>query len=101
MRNRKTELTTRKRRFAVLDREAAIKAAAAAVGLLRALLKVATSPTAWRCGMDHALELLETELNDILLFSAATRLPEYLFGDAEAEAVPVDLAGARKAAAGQ
>lgn len=89
-----------KRGFAVLDRDADLKAAVGAVGLLRTLLKFATSPSAWRCGLDHALELLETELNDILLFSSAKRLPEDLFSDTDAESVPADLADARKVAAG-
>jgi hypothetical protein len=89
-----------KRGFAVLDRADAIEVAAAAVGLLRNLFTFAPSSAAWRCGLDYALELVETQLNDILLFSNANRLPDDLFGDAEAVAVPADLGKARKNAAG-
>ena len=89
-----------KRGFAVLDRDDAIKAAAAAVGLLRTLSKFAISPAAWRCGLGNALELLELELNDVLLFSCAKRLPDYLFCDSEAEVAPSHLGKARKAAKG-
>jgi hypothetical protein len=86
--------------FAVLDRDEALKAAAGAVGSLRNLFRFATSSAAWRCGLDYALELVEAQLNDILLFSGANRLPDDLFGDAEAVAVPADLGKARKDAAG-
>ena len=89
-----------KRGFAVLDRDEALKAAAGAVGLLRTLVEFAISPAAWRCGLDYALEQVETQLNDILLFSSAKRLPDYLFCDSEAEAAPSDLSKARKAANG-
>ena len=89
-----------KRGFAVLDRADAIEVAAAAVGLLRTLFKFARSSSAWRGGLGYALELLEVELNDILLFSSAKRLPDDLLGDAEAVAVPADLGEARKDAAG-
>ena len=95
-----TQRANSKRGFALLDRDDAVKVAAGAVGLLRQLSKFATSPTVWRCGLDHALELLEMELNDILLFSSASRLPEHLFGDADVKSVPADLADARNAAAG-
>ena len=88
-----------KRGFAVLDRDEALKAAAGAVGILRRLSKLATSSAAWRCGLGNALGMAETELNDILLFSSAKRLPDDLFGDAEAMAVPTDLGEARKTAA--
>jgi len=97
---RKKQGAKSKRGFAVLDRDAALKAAVGAVALLRTLLKFATSPTAWRCGLDHALELLETELNDTLLFSSAKRLPDCLFSDNDEESVPADLGEARQAAAG-
>jgi hypothetical protein len=97
---KKTQGTKAKRGFAILDRDEAVKAAAAAVGLLRTLFKFAISPAAWLCGLDHALELLETELNDTLLFSSAKRLPDRLFSDADAEPVPADVGEARKAAAG-
>jgi hypothetical protein len=97
---RTTQGTKAKRGFAVLDRDDAVKAAAGAVGLLRGLFKFATSAAAWRCGLGNALELLEGELNDILLFSSANQLPDELFGDAEAMPVPTDLGEARKVAAG-
>ena len=102
MANRKNKApgTKVKRGFAVLDRDEALKAAAGAVGLLRTLSKVAKSPAAWRCGLDYPLEMVETQLNDILLFSGANRLPDDLFGDAEALPVPADLGKARKDAAG-
>ena len=89
-----------KRGFAILDRNQALKSAAKAISPLRGLSKFESSPTAWRCGLGYALELLEGELNDILLFSIAKQLPDELFGDAEAMAVPTDLGEARKAAAG-
>ena len=89
-----------KRGFAVLDRDDAIKAAAGAVGLLRTLFKFAISPAGWRCGLGIALELLEVELNDILLYSGANRLPDNSLGDAEPVAVPADLGRTRKDAAG-
>src|ERR1017187_4570529 len=85
-----------KRGFAVLDRDDAIKAAAGAVGLLRTLFKFAISPAGWRCGLGIALELLEVELNDILLYSGANRLPDNSLGDAEPVAVPADLGRTRK-----
>src|ERR1039458_9096720 len=97
---KKTQGTKAKRGFAVLDRDEALKAAAGAVGEVRTLSKVGKSPAAWRCGLDYPLEIVETQLNDILLFSGANRLPDDLFGDAEAEAVPADLGKARKDAAG-
>ena len=87
-----------KRGFAVLDREKALLLAVGAVGFLRKLSTFATSAAAWRCGLGNALGMLETELNDILLFSSASRLPEDLFSDADAETVPEDLGKARKAA---
>jgi hypothetical protein len=95
-----TQGTKAKRGFAVLDRDETVKAAAAAVGLLRSLVTFATSSAAWRCGLGYALELVETQLNDILLFSSASRLPEHLFCDAEDEKVPSDVGKARKDAAG-
>ena len=98
--NRTMQRAKAKRGFAVLDREEALKAAAEAVGLLRGLFGFATTLAAWRCGLCNALDLLEAELNDILLFSSAKRLPDDLFGDAEAVAVPSDLGKARKAANG-
>ena len=91
---------TVKRGFAVLDRDEALKAAAKAINTLRGLSKFQSSPTAWRCGLGYALEMVETQLNDILLFSCAKRLPDDLFGGAEAVAVPADLGKARKDAAG-
>jgi len=89
-----------KRGFAILDRNQALKSAAKAINTLRGLSKFESSPTAWRCGLDYALELVEAQLNDILLFSDAKRLPDDLFGDAEAVAFPADLGKARKDEAG-
>jgi hypothetical protein len=89
-----------KRGFAVLDRAEALNVAAGAVALLRTLFKFARSSAAWRGGLGYALELLEVELNDILLFSSAKRLPDDLFGDAEAVPVPADLGKGRQDAAG-
>ncbi len=87
-----------KRGFAVLDRDAALIAGAGAVGLLRQLSTYATSSAAWRCGLGYALEAVETELNDILRFSTAKRLPEELFANACGQPV-LDLGPARKDAA--
>ena len=89
-----------KRGFAILNRNQALKSAAKAINPLRELSKFESSPTAWRCGLGYALEMVETQLNDILLFSCAKRLPDDLFGGAEAVAVPADLGKARKDAAG-
>src|ERR1035441_4666248 len=102
MANRKNKAPGKKpkRGFAVLDREKALKSAADAIRIFRALSKFGTSTAAWRCGLGYALELLELELNDILLFSSAKRLPDDLCGDAEAVPVPADLGKARKGAAG-
>ena len=91
--------TKTKRGFATLDRDDAVKAAAPAVGLLRSLFTFATSTAAGRCGLGNTLELMETQLNDILLFSSASRLPEHLFCDADGEKVPSDVGKARKDAA--
>lgn len=96
--NRTTQGARPKRGFAVLDRDAALIAAAGAVGLLRGLSKFATNSAAWRCGLGNVLGIVEAELNDILLFSSALRLPEDLFSSADAESVPADLGEARKAA---
>ena len=102
MANRKNKAPGKKpkRGFAVLDREKALKSAADAIRIFRALSKFGTSTAAWRCGLGYALELLEVELNDILLFSSAKCLPDDLFGDAEAVPVPADLGKGRKDAAG-
>ena len=83
-----------KRSFARLDRPKALHAAAGAVGLLRTIFKDATKAAG------HALELVETELNDILRFSSDSRLPDEIFCDAEAVPIPTDLEQARKAASG-
>jgi hypothetical protein len=85
-----------KRGFAVLDREEALKSAAVAVGLLRHLSKFAPSLAAWRCGLGYALELVEGEVNNILRFSGAGRLPDDLFG--EPQRVPIELGDIRKSA---
>ena len=98
--NRTTQGARPKRGFAVLDRDAALIAAAGAVGLLRGLSKVATNSAAWRCGLGNVLGIVETELNDLLLFSNSSRLPDELFGDPGGESVPADLAEARKDATG-
>jgi hypothetical protein len=100
MRNPKTLKSKAKRGFAMLDRDEALKAATGAVGLLRRLFKFATSSAAWRSGLGNALELLELELNDILLFSSTKRLPDNLLCDSEAEATLSNLGDARKEAAG-
>jgi hypothetical protein len=97
---RTTQGTKAKRGFAILDRDDAVKAAAAAVGILRELSRFSAGPAAWRCGLDNALGMVETELNDILFFSSAVRLPEHLFCSADAESVAADLGDARKDAAG-
>ena len=91
---------TTKRGFAVLDREKGLRSAAGAISILRGLSKFESNPAAWRCGLNYALELVETELNDILLFSGGNRLPDCLFCDLEAESAPSDLGNARKAAKG-
>ena len=88
---------TTKRGFAVLDREKALKSAVGAISILRALSKFETTFAAWRSGTGYALELVEGELNDILLFSSSDHLPDELFG--KAQPVPDDLSEAGKAAA--
>lgn len=91
---------TLKRGFAVLDRDKSLKSAAVAVRSLRSLSTFATSAAVWRIGLGTALELVEGQLDDILLFSSAKRLADDVLGDAESVAVPVDLGEARKSAAG-
>lgn len=83
-----------KRSFARLGRENALEAAAGAVGLLRKIFNGAPRAAG------YALELVETQLNDILLFASSKRLPDEIFCDVEAVAVPTELAQARKSAAG-
>ena len=82
-----------KRSFARLDREKALKAAAGPVGVLRKIFTASTR-------MGYVLELVETELNDILRFSDDRRLPDEIFCDTDAVVVPADLGEARKSAAG-
>jgi hypothetical protein len=88
-----------KQGFANLDREKALKSAAEAIQMLRALSVYATCGAAWRCGLGYALECLEEQLNEILLFSSSNRLPEELFLGNGAVPVAADLGQARKDAA--
>jgi hypothetical protein len=87
------------RGFAVLDRDKSLKSATGAVQALRGLSVYAASVAAWQCGLGYALELVECQLNDILLFSSSNRLPDELFLGGVAVPVVAEVGQVRRDAA--